>query len=258
MTDSIRAIADRLASPDTKAPLHLDGNELVTESGDERFPLVGAGLPLLFPGRLLDHVDGGSLVVPDDAPDDAFMQYARMSAMKQNATTPNTDHGDVWYLKHREWTQALVDGASGSVLDVGCDDPEICREFYPEGVDYLGLDCLSRDREKFRLLGMAEFLPLRDASFDVVSFLGSLDHVFDYKLALREADRVLKPGGTLYLASLVWTDRIQLCTDNVHFHHFADYELLGALSGYSIRRVERYAWKNDTHRESLYFAARKP
>ena len=247
-----------VASPDTGAALRQDGDLLLSADGTESFPLVEGRLPLLFPRKLHPYLEGGVLDVPVETIDDPFLKYAHISALKQNVEATNTPHGDYWYQKHYEWTRTLTDGASGRTLDVGCDDAEICRGFFPEDVGYLGLDCLFRDRSKFRVLGMAEFLPVKSASFDCVSFLGSLDHVFDYKLALHEAGRVLKPGGTLYLASLVWSRDYQLHTDAVHFHHFADHELLGALSSYSIQKLDRYAWKDDTHRESLYLAAQKP
>ncbi len=45
----------------------------------------------------------------------------------------------------------------------------------------------------------AESLPFRDASFDLVHCVSTLEHVADSTRALREAARVLRPGGALYL-----------------------------------------------------------
>jgi ubiquinone/menaquinone biosynthesis C-methylase UbiE len=45
----------------------------------------------------------------------------------------------------------------------------------------------------------AEALPFADASFDVVSAYAFVHHLKDYSTALREAFRVLKPGGGCYI-----------------------------------------------------------
>lgn len=49
------------------------------------------------------------------------------------------------------------------------------------------------------VLARAENLPLRDGSADAVIFTDALHHVEDQPQALREARRILKPGGVLVL-----------------------------------------------------------
>jgi SAM-dependent methyltransferase len=52
------------------------------------------------------------------------------------------------------------------------------------------------------LVGLAQRLPLKDASVDVVVFMRALHHVppADMLDGLREAARVLRPGGAVYIA----------------------------------------------------------
>lgn len=49
--------------------------------------------------------------------------------------------------------------------------------------------------------GSATRLPLRDGTFDVVLLAELLEHVADWQAVLREADRILRPGGVLYLST---------------------------------------------------------
>jgi SAM-dependent methyltransferase len=49
--------------------------------------------------------------------------------------------------------------------------------------------------------GIAENLPLRDEQFDLVLATSVMEHVTDLRQALREAQRVLRPGGILWFHS---------------------------------------------------------
>ena len=48
---------------------------------------------------------------------------------------------------------------------------------------------------------LGEQLPFRDASFDLITMDQVMEHVSDQAAVLRQAARVLKPGGTIYLSS---------------------------------------------------------
>ena len=245
-----------LASPDTGAPLQQSAGELRSADGAERFPVRGA-VPLLFPARLQPYLGRDLVDVPFNCYDDALIQYALINSIKQKHGNHNSDHAAVWYQHHRERTRRLVADARGLVLDVGCDVPATSASVFPDGVEYLGLDPLFGDDAHFRLIGLAERLPVQSASVDNVCLLTSLDHVLDHHAALDEAHRVLRPGGRLYLASLVWRERAELYHDHVHFHHFREFELFGALARFVLDTVARYTWKDDTHRTALYLALTK-
>jgi SAM-dependent methyltransferase len=57
-----------------------------------------------------------------------------------------------------------------------------------------------RTSELVFVAGLGEDLPFRDRSFDLVTMNQVIEHVRDQKACLREAVRVLKPGGALYIA----------------------------------------------------------
>ncbi len=85
----------------------------------------------------------------------------------------------------------------GVVLDVGC-GPQV-RPSYARTERFVGIDPLrgERNREFDFVMGIGEYLPFSDKSFDHVLFVTSLDHLLDPAGALREAARVLVAGGTI-------------------------------------------------------------
>ncbi len=107
---------------------------------------------------------------------------------------------------------------------------------------------------EFRVIGLGEILPIKDNSVDAVLFNTSLDHILDYHTAIQEAHRVLKPGGRIVIATYAWLERATLLTDSVHFHHFREHELLGAVEEYfSVEDIRRYEDpKQAVHRYGFY------
>lgn len=108
--------------------------------------------------------------------------------------------------------EELVQIGDRDVLDVGCGEGAFARRLAEAGARVVGLDPLpgaigaaraaAPEGPSLRYLeGSAEALPFADGSFDAVIFLNSLHHVprGSMGLALDEAARVLRPGGTLYV-----------------------------------------------------------
>lgn len=247
-----------LASPDSGKPLSFNGMDDGLSDGEFSYPMRG-GLPLLVPYKLQpyfsDHLD-----VPFDVGTDSFLQYFLLASIKQSGVINaiNADFADMHFQRHLYRMHDFLKGANGIVLDVGCDDPEVGASLLPESASYVGLDPFCRRSDPFRVIGVGEYLPFGGETVNGVVFNTSLDHILDWRQALQEADRVLTPGGKLYISTLVWIDRAGLTTDSVHFHHFREYEIFGALSGYVIADVRRYAYKNDHHRYGVYLSAEKP
>jgi ubiquinone/menaquinone biosynthesis C-methylase UbiE len=104
---------------------------------------------------------------------------------------------------------------AAAVLDMGCGRGTsvrlISKMFHPARLTAFDIDATAIDQAGHRLaplLGQAvelqvadaSRLPFADGEFDAVFELGILHHIRDWRATLREAARVLKPGGIFYFA----------------------------------------------------------
>lgn len=95
-------------------------------------------------------------------------------------------------------------------LDVGCGEGRFCRMLAATGINVTGIDpthalieqARRRDPSGDYRIGKAEDLQFEAATFDlVVSYLSLID-MADFRTAICEMSRVLKPGGSLLIANL--------------------------------------------------------
>ncbi len=248
-----------LVSPDSALELKLSAaSDCLVDALGNNYPLRGE-LPLLIPSPLQPYFTD-HLHIPCDAVTDSFFQYFFLSAVKQSGVVGaiNAAADDVHYQRHLYRIRDFLRTANGRVLDVGCDDPVLGAGLLPKSARYVGLDPFCGRLSPFRVVGFGEYLPFADASFDCVLFNTSLDHILDWRRAIDEAYRVLAPGGILYVCTLIWTGRADLVPDAVHFHHFRDYEIFGALQEWEPLDERRYDYKGASHRHGLYVSVRKP
>lgn len=247
-----------LVSPKRKEKLELKDGKLICDKEDYDFE-IKEGLPLLFIQKALVHQKNNKIDMPYKKYEDALEQYLQINMVKMYYGNHNSDYNSEVFTTHVQRTKAFTKNLQGTVLDIGCDNPKNSLDMFSENIKYLGLDPLFEDMSYFRIIGMAEFLPIKSNSFDNVCFNTSLDHVLDYFEALKEAKRVLKQGGKLFISTLIWRENSELYYDHVHFHHFKEYEIYGALNmlGFNLEKVEVFPYKEDKHRVGLYLIAEK-
>jgi ubiquinone/menaquinone biosynthesis C-methylase UbiE len=92
------------------------------------------------------------------------------------------------------------------MLDLGCGTGfliSLAQDLFEriDGVDATP-EMLAQVRTDFKNvtthLALVEELPFNDGDFDLVTAYSFLDHLYDYRVMLREAARVMKPGAQLY------------------------------------------------------------
>ena len=94
------------------------------------------------------------------------------------------------------------------VLDVGCGEGRFCRALSERGAATVGIDptpallevARARHPEGEYVECGAEAMPFKDREFDVVVSYVSLCDIPDYRAAIKEKARVLKPAGRMVVA----------------------------------------------------------
>jgi SAM-dependent methyltransferase len=111
-------------------------------------------------------------------------------------------HDAYWYYRDSFFTE-IVPPAGRATLDLGCGEGRVARDLAERGHRVTGIDSSpsliaaahTADPQGTYLVAGAAALPLDDAAFDLVVAYNSLMDVDDMPGAVREAARVLEPGG---------------------------------------------------------------
>jgi SAM-dependent methyltransferase len=143
-------------------------------------------------------------------------------------TATATRQAELWGERARDWAELMESetdpwlgpfyedvldrfgvGAGTAILDAGCGGGRFVRMAADRGAAVAGIDItpalleIARERtpEADLRLGDLQALPWPDASFDVVAGFNAFFYAEDVGAALREAHRVLRPGGRLAMTA---------------------------------------------------------
>jgi 2-polyprenyl-3-methyl-5-hydroxy-6-metoxy-1,4-benzoquinol methylase len=88
-----------------------------------------------------------------------------------------------------------------SVLDVGCGRNQLVSSFQELGIEAVGIDISHNERHKPNVLASGEKMPFKDDTFDLITCIEVIEHMFYPTAFVKESRRVLKDGGYLYLTT---------------------------------------------------------
>jgi ubiquinone/menaquinone biosynthesis C-methylase UbiE len=162
----------------------------------------------------------------------------------------------------RRLRDALGERRRGRILDLACGPGVVCESLAAEAEKVVGVDltpemirrararCAAHPNAEFREAAV-EALPFRDGEFGAVVTRLSLHHFEEPRAALREARRVIAPGGRLVVIDLVSSedreearlhDALETLRDPSHVRFLSPSGLREVVSvaGFEIRAEERW------------------
>jgi ubiquinone/menaquinone biosynthesis C-methylase UbiE len=140
-----------------------------------------------------------------------------------------------------------------SILDIGCGTGKLLRRattYWPEA-QLIGVDPANGMIEMAERLtpnatfstGMAEALPLQDASVDLALSTISFHHWQDQAAGIREIVRVLRPGGYFILVDASFPDWLVRVCRLKRFHSPAQLRTLFIQAGLHVQTQQTLAWR---------------
>lgn len=233
-----------LRSPDEPDgdPLKLQGNVLV--GADWPIPIVN-GIP-----DFVTHAPRVRRSIEFNVP---IEDQPSVDVLKPPLFFKNTP---AWFREERHKYSILKDHRKGFVLDEGCGQGNRST-FEKLGYDYIGLDISFNSQQRNQgtadvdVVADCHRLPLPSESTEVVNSAAVLEHLYCPPLALREINRVLKPGGLL-IGSCSFLEGEHY---NSQFHHswLGLYRLL-RIAGMEVLHIYPGLSLWEMHSNSIFFS----
>jgi SAM-dependent methyltransferase len=122
------------------------------------------------------------------------MKISRLHSNRKAHNWLVYDTGDRWLEKHTDWYR-------GTIYDLGCGEASYKDWFLQFSERYVGVDWSDsfHNIKADIVANLNEPLPIEDAVADTVLSFSVMEHLSEPQLMLKEAFRILKPGGGLIL-----------------------------------------------------------
>ncbi|MBC7688941.1 MAG: class I SAM-dependent methyltransferase [Aquabacterium sp.] len=121
---------------------------------------------------------------------------SRLSSIKLRAK--DSDYIHLYFLL-QDLKKAILEYGKGDLLDLGCGNKPYEEWYKPVTKSQVGCDIMQSSENKVDVICLATALDFPDHSFDTILCTQVLEHVFDHHTLLKEAHRVLRPGGVIIL-----------------------------------------------------------
>ena len=151
-----------------------------------------------------------------------------------------------YWLKYRFFgeIEKIVSFKDKQMLDVGCGAVTSVLRIVENGAKY-GIDPMMSDYGRIYdldknitwITAVAENLPFKPYSFDIVFSSNALDHFDNPSKAIKEIERVLKPDGFLILTVDIFPSH--RTRDIGHPHSFTEHDVLELLEGFEIKFIKK-------------------
>ena len=123
-------------------------------------------------------------------------KLSRISDWHVKSKDPHYIH---YYFLIRDIKEAIANYAKGNFLDLGCGNKPYESLYKPFTTTQTGCDVVQSDDNRVDVLCPVTDLKFENNQFDTVLCTQVLEHVFEHDRMMKEAFRVLKPGGHIIL-----------------------------------------------------------
>lgn len=123
-------------------------------------------------------------------------KLSRISDWHVKSKDPHYIH---YYFLIRDIKEAIANYAKGNFLDLGCGNKPYESLYKPFTTTQTGCDVVQSDDNRVDVLCPVTDLKFDNNQFDTVLCTQVLEHVFEHDRMMKEAFRVLKPGGHIIL-----------------------------------------------------------
>lgn len=167
-----------------------------------------------------------------------------MSSIKKNAPTKShknrKSHNWLAYKIGDEFLYRFSSLVNGVVYDLGCGDTFLKDWLLLFGTEYVGVDWDGSIHEKHAdiFADLNENIPVNDEEADTIISISVMEHLHAPQKMLNEANRILKPGGSIILqVPFMWW---------VHeapndFYRYTNFAIEKMLSEAGFEKIEIYA-----------------
>lgn len=101
--------------------------------------------------------------------------------------------------------QKYTNGEKIKVLDCGAGHGAFTKKLFENGYDVEACDLFPEifyyDKVECKKADVTAHLPFEDNTFDAIVAMEIMEHIQDHEVFFKEANRILKPGGSVYIST---------------------------------------------------------